>query len=86
MIEVISPEWFQVWLQGKDVNNLVAISNTRTLKIGFVERDKSNGVMFRISDMRTHPRIHKLYLKLLKKQETNPLGPMQQNWVSYVIS
>jgi hypothetical protein len=84
MIKIISPEWLQAWLQDRDIANLVAISDPMTLTFGFVEQDKSDGVLFHVSIMRTHPKMYKLYLKLFKKD--NFLSPMRRNWVSHAIS
>ncbi len=84
MIEVVSAKWLLVWLKNRDKKNLVLVSNPMTLTIGFVERDKSDGVVFRISELRNTPQISKLYNEL--KQENKILSPMVQNWVSYAIS
>jgi hypothetical protein len=85
MIEIVSGKWLLVWLKGRNNNNLLTVSNATTLTVGFVERDKSNGVVFRLSELR-NPQIAKLYNKIAKKQKDNILSPMQKHWVSYAIS
>lgn len=86
MIEVVSPEWLQVWLKDKDTSKLIAVSNISKRTLGFINYNKSDGVIFSISDIRNHPKIHRLYQKLLKKQKSNPISPMLQDWISYAIS
>jgi hypothetical protein len=84
MINIVTVKWVLIWLSNRDRRNLVAISNPMTLTAGFIERNKSDGVMFRIRELRNNPKISKIY-EQLNKQDNN-LSPMVQDWVSHAIS